>query len=79
MGTLYWQINDLWPVFSWSSVDGYGQWKPMHYMVKKYYEEVMLAVRFDKSYQLFAVNDFMQDVSGTVTFTLMSFTGEVKY
>src|SRR5690606_1418611 len=36
-GTLYWQINDLWPVASWSSLDYGGQWKLMHYMARRFY------------------------------------------
>ncbi|UYN99728.1 MAG: glycoside hydrolase family 2 protein [Devosia sp.] len=37
MGTLYWQINDIWPVASWSSLDYGGQWKLMHYMAKRFF------------------------------------------
>jgi beta-mannosidase len=37
MGTLYWQINDIWPVASWSSLDYGGQWKLMHYMARRFY------------------------------------------
>lgn len=35
MGTLFWQIDDCWPVASWSSMDYYGRWKAMQYMAKK--------------------------------------------
>lgn len=37
MGTLYWQINDIWPVASWSSLDYGGQWKLMHSMARRFY------------------------------------------
>lgn len=40
MGTLYWQINDNWPVASWSSIDYYGRWKALHYMACRFYEPV---------------------------------------
>lgn len=35
MGTLYWQLNDSWPVVSWSSIDYYGNWKALHYQAKE--------------------------------------------
>lgn len=40
MGTLYWQINDIWPVASWSSLDYGGQWKLMHYMARRFFNLV---------------------------------------
>lgn len=45
MGSLFWQFNDLWPVFSWSSVDYYGQWKALHYVARYYYDNLVLSVQ----------------------------------
>lgn len=41
MGTLYWQLNDCWPVASWSSVDYYGNWKALHYRVRDLYADTV--------------------------------------
>mgnify|MGYP001807175157 CR=1 FL=1 len=39
MGSLYWQLNDVWPVFSWASVDFFGQWKALHFRAKEMYKD----------------------------------------
>jgi beta-mannosidase len=36
-GTLYWQLNDTWPVASWSSLDHGGGWKALHYMARRFF------------------------------------------
>jgi beta-mannosidase len=43
MGTLYWQLNDIWPVASWASIDYYDRWKALHYYAKRFYEPVLLS------------------------------------
>lgn len=40
MGTLYWQLNDTWPVASWSSLDYGGGWKALHYMARRFFQPV---------------------------------------
>lgn len=47
MGSTYWQVNDDYPVTSWSSIDYYGRWKALHYMAKRFYAPVMIASRED--------------------------------
>ncbi len=41
MGSLYWQMNDCWPVASWSSIDSQGRWKALHYGAKRFYRPFM--------------------------------------
>lgn len=45
MGTLYWQINDNWPVASWAGIDYYGRWKALHYMAAKFYAPVAVSIQ----------------------------------
>jgi len=43
MGTLYWQLNDCWPVASWASIDYHGRWKALHYMAKEFFAPVLVS------------------------------------
>lgn len=44
MGTLYWQMNDCWPVASWSSMDYYGRWKAVQYYAKRSFEDILISI-----------------------------------
>jgi beta-mannosidase len=48
-GTLYWQLNDCWPVASWASLDYFGRWKALHYAAKRFYAPLMLSAEEKKS------------------------------
>jgi beta-mannosidase len=43
MGAIYWQLNDCWPVASWSSIDYCGRWKALHYYAKRFFAPLMLS------------------------------------
>ena len=76
MGTLFWQLNDCWPVTSWSAVDYYGRWKALQYQVKKSYEKVLISVKEeDNQYKIYLVNDALQNLEGSLDIELLDFKG----
>ena len=58
MGALYWQLNDVWPAVSWSSIDHTLAWKTLHYHAKRFFAPVVVAPRLvDGKLVLRAIND----------------------
>jgi len=43
MGAVVWQLNDCWPVASWSSIDYFGRWKALHYYEKRFFAPVLIS------------------------------------
>ncbi|MGZ9809012.1 beta-mannosidase [Pseudoroseicyclus sp. H15] len=80
MGTLYWQLNDTWPVCSWSSLDYGGDWKLMHHMAKSFYAPVMATAvpRKDGSIDIVGINDRLEDVELTVTAYATAMNGDAR-
>ena len=66
MGTLYWQLNDAWPVTSWSSIDYYGNPKVLQERLKMLYAPVLLSVDW-KDYGVFVTSDLLRNIDGILT------------
>jgi len=80
MGSMYWQINDCWPVASWSSIDYYGNWKALHYFAKKTYEPVHVAPRIEGSeIKFYVISDFLEPVNLEMSIYLYDFSGNQLY
>ena len=78
MGSLYWQINDCWPVASWSSTDYYQKWKALQYFVKKGFEPTLVSPYIDdKKFKVAIVNDRLDKVNGELKLKLLDFNGKV--
>ncbi|MBF9016608.1 MULTISPECIES: glycoside hydrolase family 2 protein [unclassified Oceanispirochaeta] len=78
MGALYWQINDCWPVASWSSVDYYGRWKALHYFAKRFNSPIYCnASESDSSVEIWGVNDRRQSEELTLEWSLCDVSGKV--
>lgn len=77
MGTLFWQLNECWPVASWSSMDYYGRWKELQYSIKKSFEPLILsAVSERDSIKIFVVSDLHKIESCILNTSLIDFNGK---
>lgn len=80
MGTLYWQLNDCWPVVSWSSIDYLGNWKAFHYQAKRSFEPVLVSIaETDKSYDVYLISDLMKELKVDTKFELIDFKGKTLW
>jgi beta-mannosidase len=81
MGTLYWQLNDTWPVASWASLDYGGGWKAMHYMTKRFFQPVAVAAipsEDGKTVRFSMVNDTSDSVIIDMTLFTLTLDGNRK-
>ncbi|MFD1744667.1 glycoside hydrolase family 2 protein [Rhizobium helianthi] len=82
MGTLYWQLNDTWPVASWSSLDYGGGWKVLHYVARRFFQPVnVAAIPSDDGAEIrfSVVNDTLHDVTVTLNLSLLTLSGERRF
>lgn len=78
MGTLYWQLEDCWPVASWAGIDFYGRWKALHYYAAKFYNQTIISPTEDNGIlNVFVVTDRLSGFDAEVKLTLMDFSGKV--
>lgn len=77
-GILYWQLNDCWPVASWSSLDYFGRWKALHYAARRFYSPLMLSIE-DKApeQEVYVSNDLLEPWEGILKWSLETLAGEV--
>jgi beta-mannosidase len=77
-GTLYWQLNDCWPVASWSSLDYFGRWKALHYFARRFFAPVLLSVEDDGArMDIHVTSDLVDHWEGRLDWTLERLDGEV--
>ncbi len=78
MGSLYWQINDCWPVASWSSIDYFGRWKALQYYARRFYSDLLISPTVQKGYlKLYVVSDQTKPLPAKIKVTVMNFDGTV--
>ena len=80
MGSLYWQLNDCWPVASWSSIDYKGRWKALQYYSRRFYSNVLVTPREeDEKLHVFVVSDRLQPVAAQLKLSVMDFNGQTLW
>jgi beta-mannosidase len=78
MGSIYWQLNDCWPVASWASIDYFGRWKALHYYARRFYDDVLISpFLHDDKVDVYVVSDKLQPLSGTIHMRLLDFSGNL--
>jgi len=80
MGSLYWQLNDCWPVASWSSIDYFGKWKALHYSTKKAFQPVLISFfKSDSEIELHIISDLLESKEVNLNLKVLSFSGDILY
>jgi beta-mannosidase len=75
-GSLYWQLDDCWPVASWSGIDYYGRWKALHYFARRFFAPVLVSPIDEKgTINVWVVSDRRTDTPAHVTARLVDFSG----
>ena len=79
MGAIYWQLNDCWPVASWSGIDYFQRWKALHYHSKKFFAPVLLSLcENGTEVSIHLTNDTLKPMSGRVDWKLVAFDGVIR-
>ena len=73
MGTLFWQLNDYWPVASWASIDYHHRWKALHYMAKQFFAPLLVSgvENMEKgTVDLYITSDLPEPCRGKLSWTV---------
>ena len=77
MGSLFWQLDDCWPVASWSSIDYTGRWKALQYYARRFYGDILVSPQEENgNLKIFVVSDRVQPVAAQLSLSLLDFEGK---
>ncbi len=80
MGSIYWQLNDVWQGASWSSIDNFGRWKALQYAAREAYANVMVSsVLTRDSVKIHLVNDNLEEIEGELFIQVMNLRGQTVF
>jgi beta-mannosidase len=78
MGSIFWQLNDCWPVASWSSIDYYGRWKALQYYARRFYAPILVSPHVEEgAVKVYIVSDKTEAKPASLRVRLMDFDGKV--
>ena len=78
MGSIFWQLNDCWPVASWSSIDSFGRWKALQFYARRFYQPVIVSAHVeDGDLAIYTVSDRTESRSGTLVVQHLGLDGKV--
>lgn len=78
MGSLVWQLNDTWPVVSWSLIDAYKQPKAAYFQAKRSFAPILPIIsENDQAYELSIVSDLLSDSKAEIVFSVYDFTAKL--
>ena len=80
MGTLYWQLNDCWPVTSWSAIDYNYSPKALYFETKKLFNDITISVKEEKGeYQIFVISDKLHDTKAKLHVCAKDMDGKIFF
>ncbi|HJQ33705.1 MAG TPA: glycoside hydrolase family 2 protein [Pyrinomonadaceae bacterium] len=78
MGSLYWQLDDCWPVASWSSIDYYGRWKALQYYARRFYSPLLVSPHEEGGQlKFYVVSDRPEPAPARLSISVLDFDGRV--
>jgi beta-mannosidase len=80
MGSLFWQIDDCWPVASWSSIDYTGRWKALQYYARRFYDDILVSPHEENGQlNFYIVSDRLQPTAAQLKVSVLDFEGHTLW
>ncbi|KAK0662322.1 Beta-mannosidase A [Lasiodiplodia hormozganensis] len=79
LGSLYWQLEDIWQAPTWASIEYDGRWKVLHYVAKAIYQNVIITPFWNRTtgdLEVYVTSDLWTSAAGTANFTWVNYAGE---
>ena len=77
MGSIFWQLNDCWPVASWSSIDYFGRWKALQYYARRFYSPLLVSPHIeDGNFNVYVISDKSAPTAARLRLRLFTLAGK---